>query len=212
MKNISTKTVDMVQVALFAALIIIMSATPLGYIPLGFMRATIIHIPVILGSIILGPKLGAVLGFVFGLTSFVNNTMNPVLTSFVFTPFYSIGEFEGGIGSIIICFLPRILVGVFPYFVYKALYKVLKGNKKGQTIALGAAGVVGSLTNTVLVMGLIIVFFKDSYAAAKGVSSDAVYGMIASVIGINGIPEAIVAAIIVAFIGRIFVKGQFTKR
>lgn len=212
MKNISTKTVDMVQVALFAALIIIMSATPLGYIPLGFMRATIIHIPVILGSIILGPKLGAVLGFIFGLTSFVNNTMNPVLTSFVFTPFYSIGEFEGGIGSIIICFLPRILVGVFPYFVYKALYKVLKKNKKGQAISLGAAGVVGSLTNTVLVMGLIVVFFKDSYAAAKGVSSDAVYGMIASVIGINGIPEAIVAAIIVAFIGRIFVKGQFAKR
>lgn len=212
MKNISTKTVDMVQVALFAALIIIMSATPLGYIPLGFMRATIIHIPVILGSIILGPKLGAVLGVIFGLTSFVNNTMNPVLTSFVFTPFYSIGEFEGGIGSIIICFLPRILVGVFPYFVYKALYKVLKKNKKGQAISLGAAGVVGSLTNTVLVMGLIVVFFKDSYAAAKGVSSDAVYGMIASVIGINGIPEAIVAAIIVAFIGRIFVKGQFAKR
>lgn len=212
MKNISTKTVDMVQVALFAALIVIMSATPLGYIPLGFMRATIIHIPVILGSILLGPKLGAVLGFIFGLTSFVNNTMNPVLTSFVFTPFYSIGEFEGGLGSIVICFLPRILVGVFPYFVYKALYKILKRNKKGQAIALGAAGVVGSLTNTVLVMGLIVVFFKDSYAAAKGVSSDAVYGMIASVIGINGIPEAMIAAIIVAFIGRIFVKGQFAKR
>ena len=91
-------------------------------------------------------------------------------------------------------------------------YKILKGNKKGQTIALGAAGVVGALTNTVLVMGLIVVFFKDSYAAAKGVSSDAVYGMIASVIGINGIPEAMIAAIIVAFIGRIFVKGQFAKR
>jgi len=210
MKNVSTKTVDMVLVALFAALICIMSATPLGYIPLGFMRATIIHVPVILGSILLGPKSGAMLGFIFGLTSFINNTMNPLITSFVFTPFYSLGEYKGGFGSIIICFLPRILVGVLPYFVYKGLHFFLKKKKTGQYISLGVAGVVGSLTNTILVMGLILVFFKDSYAAAKDVASEAIYGVIASVIAINGIPEAIVAAVIVAFLGKVlfrFVKS-----
>lgn len=210
MKNVSSKTVGMIQVALFAALIVIMSSTPIGYIPLGFMRATIIHVPVILGSILLGPKKGAILGFIFGLTSFVNNTMNPLVTSFVFTPFYSLGEFKGGIGSIIICFLPRILVGVFPYFVYRGLYFLLKEKKSGQYISLGTAGVIGSLTNTILVMGLILVFFKDSYAAAKGVSAEAIYGVIATVIGINGIPEAIVAAVIVTFLGKIlfrFVKS-----
>lgn len=208
MKNVSTKTVGMIQVALFAALIIIMSVTPLGYIPLGFMRATIIHIPVILGSVLLGPKKGAILGFIFGLTSFINNTMNPLVTSFVFTPFYSLGEFSGGFGSLIICFVPRILVGVFPYFVYHGLNLFLKKKKSGQLISLGTAGVVGSLTNTILVMGLIIVFFKDSYAAAKGISPDSIYGLVATVIGINGVPEAIVAAIIVAFIGRIFISGR----
>ena len=67
----------------------------LGYIPLGFTRATIIHIPVIIGSIILGPKYGAFLGFIFGLTSLVNNTFNPTVTSFVFTPFYSLGTYVG---------------------------------------------------------------------------------------------------------------------
>ena len=82
-------TLGLVQVALFAALIILMAFTPfLGYIPLGFTRATINHMPVILGSVLLGPKKGAVLGFVFGLTSLVNNTMNPTATSFVFSPFY----------------------------------------------------------------------------------------------------------------------------
>ena len=56
-----SQTLGMVQVALFAALIIIMAFTPfLGYIPLGFTRATIIHVPVIIGSILLGPKKGAV--------------------------------------------------------------------------------------------------------------------------------------------------------
>ena len=83
MKNVSSKTVGMVQVALFAALIIIMSVTPmLGYIPLGFTRATIIHVPVILGSILLGPKKGALLGGIFGLTSFINNTINKIFILF----------------------------------------------------------------------------------------------------------------------------------
>lgn len=207
-----SNTLGLVQVALFAALIIIMAFTPfLGYIPLGFTRATIIHIPVIIGSILLGPKQGAILGGVFGLTSFINNTMNPTVTSFVFTPFYSMGEIQGGLGSIIICFVPRILVGVVPYFVYKLLYTILKKKESGMAIALGAAGLTGSLTNTLLVMHLIFVFFKDAYAQANGIAAEAVYGAILAVIGTNGIPEAIVAAVIVAFVGRVLLKSRLTK-
>ena len=83
-------TMSMVQVAIFGAIICIMAFTPfLGYIPLGFTRATIIHIPVIIASLLMGPKKGGVLGFVFGLTSFINNTINPTATSFVFTPSFS---------------------------------------------------------------------------------------------------------------------------
>lgn len=97
-----SKTKGLVQMAIFAALIVVLAFTPfIGYIPLGFTRATIIHIPVIMGSLMLGPKKGAALGGVFGLTSFINNTINPTLTSFVFTPFYSLGEYSGGIGSLI---------------------------------------------------------------------------------------------------------------
>lgn len=212
MKKISKSTTGMVQVALFAALIIIMAVTPmLGYIPLGFTRATIIHIPVILGSILLGPGKGAILGGVFGLTSFVNNTINPTVTSFVFTPFYKLGEFEGGFGSLIICFLPRILVGVVPYFVYKGLQKIMQQKKSGKLLALSAAGLVGSLTNTILVMGFIFVFFKDAYAAANGVATNAVFGFILSIVGMNGVPEAIVAAVIVAFVGRVLVTAKFMQ-
>lgn len=199
-----SQTLGMVQVALFAALIIIMAFTPfLGYIPLGFTRATIIHVPVIIGSILLGPKKGAVLGGIFGLTSFINNTMNPTVTSFVFTPFYSLGEMQGGIGSIIICFVPRILVGIIPYFVFKVLYKKMKSKGSGMLVALGIAGLAGSFVNTLLVMNLIFVFFRDAYAAAN-----AVYGFILSIIAMNGIPEAIVAAVIVAVVGRTLLKSR----
>lgn len=94
--NTTSQVKGLVQAALFAALIILMAMVPfLGYIPLGFTRATIIHIPVILGALVLGPKKGAFLGLIFGLTSLINNTMNPTVTSFVFSPFYSLGEIQG---------------------------------------------------------------------------------------------------------------------
>lgn len=116
----------MVQVAIFGAIICLMAFTPfLGYIQIGPTRATLIHVPVIIASILMGPKKGAALGFLFGLTSFINNTMNPTATSFVFTPFYSLGEMSGGIGSVIICFIPRILVGVVPYFIYRLVLRLM---------------------------------------------------------------------------------------
>ena len=210
MNNTSTatmsKTKGMAQVALFAALIVLMAFTPfLGYIPLGFTRATIIHIPVIIGSLLLGPKKGAGLGFVFGLTSFINNTINPTVTSFVFTPFYSLGEYSGGVGSMIICFVPRILVGVIPFYVYRGVKK-LQREEKASTAGLALAGISGALVNTLLVMNLIFVFFRDAYASANGVAASAVYGFILSVIGINGVPEAIVAGIITVLIGRVLLN------
>lgn len=219
MNNVKTagyrkpQTLGMVQVALFAALIIILAFTPfLGYIPLGFTRATIIHIPVIIGCILLGPKKGAVLGLIFGLTSFINNTINPTATSFVFSPFYTLGDIQGGFGSVIICFQPRILTGIIPYYVYHGLYRLTKKRSSGQVISLGIAGLVGSLTNTLLVMNLIFIFFKDSYATANKVAANGVYTFILSIIGINGVPEAIVAAILVALIGRILLKSRIAHQ
>ena len=120
MKEGSQKTRELVLTAMFTAIIIAMAFVPyLGYIPLGFMNATIIHIPVIIGAIVLGPKRGAFLGGVFGITSMINNTFNPNITSFVFSPFYSMGDMHGNIWSIVICLVPRILVGVVAYYVYR---------------------------------------------------------------------------------------------
>lgn len=132
MKN--EKTYELVLMALFTAIIVIMAFTPLGYIPLVVINATIIHIPVILGALFLGPKKGAFLGFVFGLTSFINNTFNPVTASaFVFSPViaYDVVGVSGIFKSIYICFVPRILVGIVPYFIYILIRKALKS--EGQT-------------------------------------------------------------------------------
>lgn len=205
--NTASSTRGLAQTALFSALIILMAFVPfLGYIPLGFTRATIIHIPVILGALILGPKKGAVLGFVFGLTSLISNTTNPTITSFVFTPFYSLGEYQGGVQSLVICFIPRILIGVIPYYVYHGVIKLFhKPKGKPFVPALAMAGVTGALTNTLLVMNLIYLFFGSSYAQAREVAEGAIYSVILGVITINGIPEAIVAGMLVVLLGKVLI-------
>ncbi len=203
------KTLELVQLALFIAIILIMAFTPfLGYIPLFVTRITILHIPVIIGSIIMGYKNGAILGFIFGLTSLINNTINPTATSFVFSPFYSIGEAHGNLLSLIVCFVPRILVGVVPYFVYKLLSR----KDRGSTVALVSSGIVGSLINTILVMGFIYLFFADSYSLANNISSTALYIFIIGIIGTNGIPEAIVSAIVTTAICKVLIKLNFSKK
>lgn len=129
----NNKTFQLVLTSLFAAIIIIMAFTPLGYIPLVVINATIIHIPVILGSLFCGPKKGAVLGFIFGFTSFVKNTIMPTsLSAFVFSPVLAAGMMgpAGVFKSIFICFVPRILVGVIPYFIYLLVKKALESEKK----------------------------------------------------------------------------------
>jgi uncharacterized membrane protein len=142
MKN--EKTYELVLMALFTAIIVIMAFTPLGYIPLVVINATIIHIPVILGALFLGPKKGAFLGFVFGFTSFINNTFKAVTPSaFVFSPVLAanVVGVSGIFKSLYICFVPRILVGVVPYFVYIGLRSLLKsGNKASRVVVnLGAS-------------------------------------------------------------------------
>lgn len=123
----------LVLTGLFTAIIIIMAFTPLGYIPLVVINATIIHIPVILGSLFCGPKKGAFLGFVFGFTSCLKATIvGGTLSSFVFSPVLaaSLVGTSGIFKSLFIAFVPRILVGVIPYFVYIGIKKVLASEKK----------------------------------------------------------------------------------
>ncbi len=188
---------NLTLMGLFSALIFILAFTPFGFIQLPFIKATIIHIPVIIGSILIGPKYGSVLGFLFGLTSLINNTMAPTMSSFAFSPLIPMPVTgRGSLLSLIVCFVPRILVGVFPWIVYNGLKRLC--SKKFETACYAVSGIIGSLTNTLLVMSLIFIFFRDSYAISKNVALGAVYKVILSIIVVNGIPEALVAGLFTA--------------
>ena len=200
MSNQTRSTVKLVQVSLLIAIMVVMAMVPfLGYIPLTpTIRATTIHIPVIIGAILLGPRVGALLGFVFGLTSLITNTINGGVTAFVFTPFYQLGNTQGNFCSLIICFVPRILIGVVAGLLFQWIQKV----DKTRIFACIAAGIGGSLTNTILVMGGIYLFFGKEYAAAKEIAFDTLLKVIVGVIAVNGVLEAIVAAAIATLVAR----------
>lgn len=194
-----SKTRYLTIMGMFSAIIFLLAFTPIGYIQLPFIKATIIHIPVIIGAILLGPRYGAVLGFFFGVTSMINNTMTPAISSFVFTPFIpSPTTGQGSLAALLVCFVPRILVGVVPWFVYKGLQKLTAS--RYNAVNLTISGIAGSLTNTLLVMHMIFFFFKDAYASVRNVAADAVYNVILGIIAANGIPEAVVAGILTAAI------------
>ena len=195
---------ELVLTGLFVAIILIMAFSSLGYIPVGVIRATIVQIPVIIGALFCGIKRGALLGFIFGLTSCMTGTMMPNLTSFIFSPIIAAAQIGamGAVYSTIVCFVPRILVGILPVLVYKGINKACKS----KTICFAITGVLGSLTNTVLVMAGIFLFYKDAYATAIGVSSAAVWGVIATTICVNGVVEAILSGILVSAVGNVLIR------
>lgn len=204
MKN--KKTFDIVLTAFFLGIMILMSVVPfLGFIPIGPLNATILHVPVIIGSVILGPRLGAFLGTSFGVMSVINATTRPSALSFVFSPFIPIiGTSHGSWKALLVALVPRILVGIVPYYVYKFGQRFFKG--KTNSIALFLAGIAGGLTNTLLVMNLIYFLFKDSYGQIIKKGADQVYGAILAVIATQGVPEAIVAGILTAAVASILLR------
>ncbi|HLR36316.1 MAG TPA: ECF transporter S component [Tissierellales bacterium] len=215
----------------------ILGLTPLGFIPVGLTKATIMHIPVIIGAIMEGPLVGGLVGLIFGLFSMFQALTNPTPISFVFlNPLVSI--------------LPRVLIGIVSYYVYKLfktlgkktssiiiyaiwggitayLVKVLvagilnKSNigmlivngvlivvnlfaglyiykgirEKAAEVAVSAA--LGTLTNTVGVLLSIYLLYGQQFVEAMELDSNTANKVILGIGITNGIPEMIVAIIIV---------------
>ena len=192
----------MVSVALMAAIVIVLANTPLGMIQLPIIKATTVHIPVILGAILLGPGAGAILGAIFGICSLVSNTMAPTLLSFAISPFLSTTGIPGALKAIWISVGCRILIGVAAGWLWVLFTKI----KLNQFIALPIVGFVGSMVNTVTVMGSIYFLFAQQYAEAKEVALTAVFGLVMGTVTASGIPEAIAAAVLVLAIGKVLIQ------
>lgn len=198
MKKTKLDTRYMATLAMFCGVLLVMGATGIGFIPLPVIKATTMHIPVILGAILLGPGAGAVLGGVFGLCSIWANTTSPGLLSFAFSPFMTTEGLPGVLKSLWIALGCRILLGVIAGWLWKLMKKIVHQDY----VALPVTAVVSTLCHTILVMGSIYVLLAQQYAAAKNVAVTAVFGLVMGTVTASGIPEAIIAAILVTVIGK----------
>ena len=188
----------MATLAMFCGILLVMGATGIGFIPLPVIKATTMHIPVILGAILLGPTAGAVLGGVFGLCSIWANTTSPGLLAFAFSPFMTTEGLPGVLKSLWIALGCRILLGVIAGWLWKGLKKVLKQDY----LALPVTAAVSTICHTILVMGSIYLLLAQQYAQAKNVAITAVFGLVMGTVTASGIPEAIIAAVLVTVIGK----------
>ena len=176
--------------ALFVAIEILMAVTPIGYIPVGAINITTMHLPVILAGIILGPAYGMLMGFVFGLTSMLKATFAPNITSFCFSPFITVGGVHGNFASLFIAFVPRMTLGVLSFYIYLALRRM----NRSRVTASAVSAAANTLIHTLFVMGSIWLFFGQQYANAAGIGVGAV---ILTVLTSNGILEIILASIVI---------------
>ncbi len=164
-------------IGMLSSISIVLGLTGYGFIPLPIAKATIMHIPVIIGAILEGPMVGAMVGLIFGLFSIFQNMSNPSLLSFAFmNPLVSV--------------LPRILIAFTSYYCYK----LVAGKSKALGIGFGAA--VGSLTNTIGVLSMIYLLYAARYAEVKGIAVNTAGKVIFGIALGNGLPEAAVAAVI----------------
>ena len=197
MHNTNTKLRDFTRFSILLAIEAIVCFTPLGSLPaIGPSVMTLGMLPVIITAQTMGLAAGALMGFFTGLFSCCVWTFtppNPIL-AFVFTPFAEFAGVSGGIKSIFICFVPRILVGIVAALVFKAM--------KDTKLSYAVSGFLGSAVNTALVMGGIYFLFGKQYASVLGIGYELLLGLIGTTVLTSGIPEAILGGVAGLFVSR----------
>lgn len=175
------RTKRMVQLALFIAIIALMAFTPIGYIKTLGLEIALIVIPVTVGAIVLGPVSGAILGGVFGITSFIQ--------CFGLSAFGAMLLSINPIGTFIVCIVPRILMGWLTGLIFAGIKKV----DRSKSVSYVVASLAGPLLNTVLFMTTLMLFFYNTeyiqgFATTLGTSN--VFAFVIAFVGVNGLVEA----------------------
>lgn len=191
MKN--KKTLEMVQSAVLIAIILIMAFTPLGYLRTAGLEISLITIPVVVGAMIVGPGCGALLGLIFGLTSFYQ--------CFGMSPFGAALLGVNPFLTFLVCVPTRALMGYLSGVIFKGLMKV----DKTKTISYFATGLLGAFLNTLLFMGLLMICFGNSTYLKDmnaGLGNLNLFAFVLALCGINGLLEMPLTCIVGGGVGK----------
>ncbi len=185
MQTRSKKTLWLVQTAILAAILLVLALTPIGYLKIGAVSLTLLTIPVVIAAIAVGPASGAIIGAVFGLTSFYQ--------CFGMDPFGAFLLSQNPIYTFILCVVPRVLMGLIVGLVFQAFAK----RNKAEVYVYALTAFLGSALNTFLFLGALVLFFGNLEFAGSTITTLAI-----SLITMNALIEAVVCTIIGASIAR----------
>ena len=187
------RTRKIVITAVLGGITILLGLTHWGFIPwFGGLSLTIMHVPVIIGAILEGPIVGLGIGLIFGLFSMLQAALAPtgVLDPLFVNPLLAV--------------LPRLFIGPVAWLVWTAL-------KKWPVVGLIASGITGSLTNTVLVLGALGLFFGKTPLVTQ-VFGDGLWKALAGIAVTSGLPEAGVSAVITLLVVAAYRQFRVGKR
>lgn len=166
------------KIGIFSALVIVLSLTPIGLIPLGPLRITTVHIPIIAIAILEGKEVGFFVGMSFGIFSFLQHLSGISPLSFIFiNPLVSV--------------FPRAMIGFFAGLVYE------KTAKLSNMIRLILSSIVGTLTNTIGVLSFAYIFFASRIGSTLKVNP---LNFILGIISTNGVGEVVLACMLIPLI------------
>lgn len=188
----------MVKLAMLVALLMIFCFTPVGFLKIGIVEITFNMIPVVIGAIAIGPAAGAFLGALFGAASFWQCFGQSTFGTLLFgvNPFF----------TVLICFVPRILAGLIPGLIFRAMTK-----KKDNIAAYFVSAAVGSLTNTVLFVGGFCLLFKDTMLGMASDNGLSPLAFIATAFLLNAAVELVANTAIVAAVSKAVTKAEKSK-
>ncbi len=198
LKNTRARTQYLVKLAILAAILFFLEVTGLGYIRIPIISMTIMQVPVIIGAIVLGPAAGAVLGAVFGLTSFWQAVSGK-------DPVGSILLSQNPFGLVVTTIPTRILMG----WLCGVIYQALRRTRLHEYLRLIFASLSGALLNTLLFMGMFILFFFRAPVVqdiATSLGTDIPLRFAFLLVGVQGLVEAGICAVLGSAVSRALIK------
>lgn len=206
-------TLYLVQMALLVAIIILMAFTPIGYIRMPGLEITLIVVPVAVGAVLMGPAGGAILGGVFGITSFIQ--------CFGMSPFGAALLQINPVWTFLVCVPTRILAGWLAGLIFYGMQKLRsKGMEKKGLQAEGngekssftkylphyVANLACPVFNTIFFMSTLCIFFFQT-DFIQGLAGGAnVFAFVVAFVGINGLIEAATCFVVGSAISQVLVR------
>ncbi|MCI8853532.1 MAG: ECF transporter S component [Lachnospiraceae bacterium] len=194
-------TKQLALLGLLTGVLLLMAYTPLGYLNIGPLAISFNVIPVALAAVALGPIGGAVIGAVFGLTSFLqcigvggSSAMGVIL--FGINPFF----------AFIQRFVPRLLDGFLLGYVFRAMRKVTNTH-----VACFVTGLCSALFNTVLFMGALVLLFGNTPYLQELIAGRNIIVFVCTFVGINAVCEMAASTIITGAVGYALFKAGFVQ-